>query len=256
MSGVTAPRRRPLRLSGYDYTAAGAYFITVVTLGREPLLGQLEGDALCLTAAGEAVLAAWAELPRHFPLVATDTVVLMPNHVHGIVVLGPEELGLGVTPPGEIKAPRPVGVGFPDPPDSSGAETAPLRVAVEGVLRGDTEPLAAARTSGGQGVGAGFPDPVAGGMGREGGETPPLRLARRVTLGQVVGYFKYQSAKSVNHLRGKPGLQVWQRNYYEHILRGEAELNRAREYIRTNPLRWTLDRENPDCVLPRGKERP
>jgi putative transposase len=64
-------------------------------------------------------------------------------------------------------------------------------------------------------------------------------------LGQIVAYFKYQSSKIINQIRTSPGVPVWQRNYYEHIVCGEAELNRIREYIVNNPERWAEDEENP-----------
>jgi REP element-mobilizing transposase RayT len=62
--------------------------------------------------------------------------------------------------------------------------------------------------------------------------------------------FKTFSARSVNLSRNTPGLPVWQRNYYEHVIRSEASLNRIRQYILDNPARWTLDRDNPEAVQP------
>jgi len=53
------------------------------------------------------------------------------------------------------------------------------------------------------------------------------------------------STKRINELRGTPGATVWQRNYYEHIIRDEEELNRVRQYIADNPARWQQDPENP-----------
>ena len=79
---------------------------------------------------------------------------------------------------------------------------------------------------------------------KQGGETPPL--PRKITLGQVVAYFKYQSAKTINLIRNTPGAPIWQRNYYEHIIRDEEELHAIREYIRYNPLKWDEDAENPN----------
>jgi REP element-mobilizing transposase RayT len=76
----------------------------------------------------------------------------------------------------------------------------------------------------------------------QGGETPPLR---KITLGQIAAYFKYQSAKRINQIRNTPGTPVWQRNYYEHVIRTEKELNQIREYIVNNPMQWELDTENP-----------
>jgi putative transposase len=64
------------------------------------------------------------------------------------------------------------------------------------------------------------------------------------TLGDVVRAFKSLSAIRVNCLLRRSG-SLWQRNYYEHVIRNERELDRIREYIATNPLRWALDRENP-----------
>jgi REP element-mobilizing transposase RayT len=109
-------------------------------------------------------------------------------------------------------------------------------------------------------VGAGFPRPDAGDprnqcratplthQGGEtpqriqGGETPPLR---RATLGQIVGYFKYQSTKRINQSRNNPGTPVWQRNYYERVIRDERELDGIRRYIAENPARWDEDENHP-----------
>ena len=65
------------------------------------------------------------------------------------------------------------------------------------------------------------------------------------TLSEVVRAFKTFSARRVNEWRGSPGVAVWQRNFYEHVVRGDNELNRIREYIMNNPVQWELDLENP-----------
>jgi len=97
-------------------------------------------------------------------------------------------------------------------------------------------------------VGAGFPRPdscdgiIKGGGTSVGGETPPLRCP---TLGQIIAYFKYQSTKRINALRDNPGCPVWQRNYYEHVIRNEDDLANIRQYIADNPLKWDLDENNP-----------
>lgn len=87
-------------------------------------------------------------------------------------------------------------------------------------------------------VGAGLPRPST-----KGAETAPLRP---VTLGKIVAYVKYQSTKFVNEIRNTPGIPVWQRNYYEHIIRNENELLQTQKYILENPLKWSSDPENPD----------
>jgi len=60
-----------------------------------------------------------------------------------------------------------------------------------------------------------------------------------------VAYFKYQSTTCINELYKGPAVPVWQRNYYEHVIRNEEELNKIRQYIIDNPKQWELDRENP-----------
>jgi len=67
-------------------------------------------------------------------------------------------------------------------------------------------------------------------------------------LGSVVAYFKYQSTKFINHFNGTLGSRIWQRNYYEHIIRNEDHLNHIREYIVYNPTQWLMDSDNPENV--------
>lgn len=62
----------------------------------------------------------------------------------------------------------------------------------------------------------------------------------------IIRGFKSTTTKQINILRKTPGNLMWQRNYYEHVIRNEQELNKIREYIINNPLKWLLDRENPD----------
>jgi len=69
---------------------------------------------------------------------------------------------------------------------------------------------------------------------------PPAR-----SLGAFIAGFKSAVTKRINEIRQTHGAPVWQRNYYEHIIRGDGELLRVREYILNNPLDWENDRENP-----------
>jgi putative transposase len=71
---------------------------------------------------------------------------------------------------------------------------------------------------------------------------------RRHSIGAIVGQFKSVTSKRINAARKTPGASVWQRNYYEHVIRDERALDAIREYIVTNPLRWDLDNENPDAT--------
>ena len=80
--------RRSPRLAGFDYSQPGLYFVTVCTWGREPLLGEVIASEVQLSRTGRAALEAWEALPLRFPAVALDAFVVMPTHVHGILVLG------------------------------------------------------------------------------------------------------------------------------------------------------------------------
>lgn len=71
-------------------------------------------------------------------------------------------------------------------------------------------------------------------------------LHKRSILSQCIGYFKMNSTKQIRQLLNKPNSMVWQRNFYEHIIRNENELAKIREYIQANPIIWKRDRNNPD----------
>lgn len=164
--------RRSIRLSGYDYTQARAYFVTIVVQGRDCLFGDIVGGAMVLNDAGCMVESIFDEMVDHYPGVQTDARVVMPNHFHGIVIL------VGAAPRG-----RP-GAGNP----------------LEGQPRG---------------------------------------VAPTMSLADVVHRFKTLTTKRYADgvkLAGWPPFhgRLWQRNYYDHIIRDNDSLNRLREYIETN----------------------
>ena len=168
--------RRSIRLREYDYAQAGAYFVTICTQHRECLFGEIVDGRARLNAPGEVVAAEWSRSARIRREIELDSFVVMPNHVHGIVVI------------------RDVGA----------HGRAPLL------------------------------------------PSPPYRPPR--SLGSFVAGFKSAATKRINAIRGTPGLPVWQRNYYEHVIRNEDDLDRVRRYIAENPLRWEEDPENPLSV--------
>lgn len=91
--------RRAIRLKGYDYRANGAYFITICTVNREPVLGSVFDGEIHHSPTGEIVQDAWLWLEQQYLYVILDAFVIMPNHLHGILVLAPT---------GEV-APKPLG---------------------------------------------------------------------------------------------------------------------------------------------------
>ncbi len=168
-------RRRSIRLPGYDYSSAGAYFVTVCTKNNKCLFGDIVDGVMGLNQAGKIIHTVWHELPMHYAAIDLDVFVIMPNHVHGIIVLtGTSVVGAGLALPGSEGA----------------ASSAP-------------------------------------------------------TLGNVMRTFKSLSAIRVNRVLMRTGQPLWQRNYYEHIIRNEARLYRIREYIVGNPQNWIMDPENP-----------
>jgi putative transposase len=160
--------RRSIRLGGYDYSSAGAYFITVCVEARRCAFGEVDQDAVKLAPAGEIVRAVWCELPQKYAELELDAFILIPNHLHAIIGICPEFVG--------ARSPR-----------------------------------------------------------------PP-------SLGTIMGFFKYESTKRVNTGFGTPGAKLWQRSYYDHVIRGNRLLDLIREYIETNPRRWALDTENPHAT--------
>ena len=81
------PVRSTMRLRHFDYSTPGAYFITICTDRRVCHFGQVRDDAVCLTAVGSMVASVWSQLSTHYPAVQTDAFVIMPNHIHGILLL-------------------------------------------------------------------------------------------------------------------------------------------------------------------------
>ena len=167
-------RRNSIRLKEYDYSQAGMYFLTICAYERACLFGEIVDGAMRLNDAGRIVQTAWSALPEHYAHVALDGIVVMPNHVHGIIVL---------TPPH------------------------------------------------GQAVGAGF--------------KPARTATTRHGLSEIVRAFKTFSSRRINANHGTHGTSVWQRNYWEHIIRDEPELAHIREYIHNNPAQWELDKLHP-----------
>ncbi|HEY2290790.1 MAG TPA: transposase, partial [Thermoanaerobaculia bacterium] len=165
--------RRSIRLKGYDYSQAGAYFVTVCVQQRECLFGEVESEVVRLNDSGTMVEGWWEELEKKFSTVVLDEWILMPNHLHGILFLN-------------------------------------------------------------------------------GRATPATTLP---SLGDVMGWFKTMTTNE--YIRGVRNLgwrcfpgKLWQRDFFDHIIRTSEELERIREYIRQNPSRWHEDPENPNVSPP------
>ncbi len=149
-------------MPGYDYSESGTYFVTICTQDRKELFGNVSDTKITVNNIGLMVNYWWRQLPQKYPTLHLDEYIIMPNHLHGIIVLSKNG-------------------------------------------RGDN--------------GQGNPAP---------------------TIGNIIGFFKYQTTKHFNDFVGagftRP--KLWQRNYYERIIRDEKEFNHVRNYIHTNPANF------------------
>jgi len=79
--------RHSIRLKGYDYSRNGVYFVTICVKDREGLLSEIKCSSVILTKFGKIVEEAWLQIPKRFKNVRVDTFVIMPNHLHGIIII-------------------------------------------------------------------------------------------------------------------------------------------------------------------------
>jgi REP element-mobilizing transposase RayT len=165
--------RRSIRLPRFDYAQPNAYFITICTAGRRCLFGSIVGKEMHLNAFGKIVEEEWLRTIQIRREIVLDEYVVMPNHLHGIVVIQHDS-------------------------------------------------------------------------GAEGDRRSPLRNSgpRRRSLGSFVGGFKASTTRRIKEIQ-RMSCSIWQRNYYEHIVRSEKSLDAIRAYIIGNPANWRTDRENP-----------
>ncbi len=165
--------RRSIRLWGRDYAEPGAYFVTICVGHHKCLFGRIEGEQMRLNELGRIVEQTWHGLPNHYCHLELDAFVIMPNHIHMVILL--TDVGAGLK---------------------------------------------------------------------------PAPTTKRHGLSEIVRAFKTFSSRRINDQCGTPGISIWQRNYYEHVIRTETTLNHIRRYVADNPLRWAFDPDNPDAVNP------
>jgi len=168
-------QRRSIRLKGYDYSSPGAYFITICALEKDDFFGKIEKGCMILNEFGRITEFVWNDLPNHNPHISLDAHVIMPDHFHGIIIIGDHRVGAGSEP----------------------APTNTARAKIPAKIHG---------------------------------------------LPEIVRQFKTFSARRINESRksdetlcSKHATPVWQRNYYEHIIRSGYEIERIRKYIYDNP---------------------
>ena len=180
---VPLPRRRSVRLKSFDYSQPAAYFVTVCARDRKSLFGQIVLGKALLNVLGDIVNECWREIPVHFPGVELPIHVVMPNHLHGVLVF-----------------------------HTRARHAVPLQIDLGAAsLASDVEAFG----------------------------TP-----RERSIPTVVRSFKAAVTKRARQVLRRPNLEVWQRGYYEHLIRDHEDFQNTWDYIRWNPQRWEFDEEN------------
>ena len=170
--------RQSIRMKGYDYSLAGAYFITIATYQHTCIFGEVLNDKIKLNKYGCIAFNQWIRLTKRFRDSDFPAFVIMPNHVHGIILIG---IGTGTK------------------------------------------------------------------LGPHSPKTPSLRSFPKFnvlpgSLGAVVRAYKAAVTYRINVMRDTARPPIWQRNYYEHIIRNEEDYETIWNYIETNPQKWIDDR--------------
>jgi len=168
--------RRSIRLKCYDYSLPGGYFITITTYKKEKKFGEITQNRMILNSFGNIAESVWLELPKHFPNLQLDEFIVMPNHLHGIIML------------------------------SNHLSNS------EGILE----------------------------------KNEPSHIVP--TIGNIIGSYKSRVVHyCLNYIKQNNSEVIlgslWQRNYYERVIRDYDELNRVREYIVQNPSQWDKDED-------------
>ncbi|MBZ0258850.1 transposase [bacterium] len=175
-------RKNSLRLSEYDYSESGSYFITVCTHKRQCALGKIIDNQMVLNEKGHIVNLEWKRSASLRSGLNLDEIIIMPNHIHGIIQIQNPALSRGAT--------------------CCAREESSIYQSNQKHLNSNS-------------------------------------------LSTIIRSFKSAVTRKINLLFNTSGATFWQRSYYEHIIRNEAELERIREYIATNLFRWDTDKNNP-----------
>lgn len=170
--------RQSIRLKGYDYSQPGYYFVTICVADRYCLFGKIVDEQIILNEYGQIAKKEWVRTEKLRDNVRLDEYVVMPNHIHGIIIITYQN-------------------------NSKGVLQYALADELENKFRSPSN-----------------------------------------NVGAIVRGYKSTVTKQINELNNQPGDKVWQRNYYDHIIRSKNELNKIRTYIRENPRNWENDNLN------------
>jgi REP element-mobilizing transposase RayT len=211
--------RRSIRLPEYDYSQAGIYFVTICTYKKQCLFGEIKQGKMLLNQIGKMVAQEWLKSSEIREELTLDEWIIMPNHVHGLVVITKDDYQ----------------VNSGDVSDDSGSAS---------------ENFEGANNSGSVSGNSGSVSDNSGSASEnsEGASLAPLlgKSAQRKpkSLSTFVSGFKSSVTKRIKKICVENNPRVWQKNYYESIVRDEIDLNKIRQYILDNPQNWDDDPEN------------
>jgi len=173
--------RKILRWNKWDYSYNAWYFVTICCEDMVEHFGEIRNGIMGLSKFGLIAQQCWTEIPRHFKHVRLDEFIIMPNHIHGIVIIDRPEGYCGI--------------------NVGDADLRPLHI-----------------------------------------HTNTNKSDRsKMVLPKIIHGFKSSVTRSIN--QSTPTL-LWQRSYYDHIIRSEKALMHIRRYIKNNPTNWEKDRNN------------
>ena len=176
-------QRKSIRLSEYNYSLPNWYYITICAYERRSLFGNIKNGKMILNKLGKVIEEEWMRTKEIRKNVDLDYYVIMPNHLHGIIIIEQPIEDVGAT----------------------------RRVAQ------NKEDRAIQRIA------------------------PTKETLIPNSLGSIIGQFKSKVTKRLREFPGNSELKIWQRNYYEHIIRNELDLQNIRQYINLNPVKWEID---------------
>ena len=217
------------RAQWWDYGREAAYFITICTKGRCYYFGDVHYSEMKLSDAGQIAHERWHEIPAHFAFVHLDAFVVMPNHVHGILIIRQTSDPHQITDLNADREQMPGGAEFGEMP--GGAEFGEMPGGAEfGEMPGGAECTDAqfGRLSASSASSASSK--------KSGGHNPQWHSG---TIGVIIN--QYKRICTINIRKTMPDFG-WQSRFHDHIIRNESEFRRIADYIHNNPARWSDDK--------------
>jgi len=212
---MTQTNRHSIRLKKYDYSQTGLYFVTVCSYNKKNIFGEIEDGEVYMNDTGVMADECWQTIPRHFTNTVLHEYIIMPNHVHGIIEI--------IKPAGARHfSPNIEHISFKTQTQNS-------------TIHNDVIFTDRARMNAMNGAGS-----------KRAKDVSPLRqCGTSQTVGSIVRGFKIGVTKWLRNNLPEyypKNKSVWQRNYYEHIIRNEPSYQNITNYIINNPSTWIKDK--------------